>query len=979
MPDGMQIGSGFVEIVAQDNTAAGRAKVAKAVQSIRNGTVKIDADIAVAQAEIGKVEANLNDLRNRRTDPKIDADIAAAMAKMDQVSAKLGALRLQEASPKVDADIRAAEANIRQIQVGIDALDAKRADPKIDADIAAGQAKIRKLQAQISGLRDRRVRIDVDTDKASSGLRGIETNALNAQLSLLHLSIAGGGLSKIAGGAGKAAVGLMAIVTAGGAAGAALAALPVLGAAVGGMAGVIAGSFSGVGGALDAYTKAQDEATTAADGGAAAAKAYEQALAKLNPQQRELVKQLTSMKPLLEELKKTASAAFLPGLTQMLKDSEGLFPIFQENIRATGTIMGDAARKMGELFKSDQFKADLDALLKSSLPVTKAIGDMFVGLTGSVVAFGAKMGPAADAFAGFLDDVTAGFDGFFKALSTDESVAAFASIWDSLGQIMRDLLPIIGQLVSAFAERLAPILADVAQWITANKDSIAGWIQKLVDWAPAILGFALAIKGLSVALSIKKWFDGVTGLFDSVGGAADRNGTKLDGFKGKLGGLAKSLGKGALAGGALLGGGALAGALAPGSSDDPDTGNTVDDTANNLGGAAGQIASGDFASIFDDIGAEIDQLTTKWQAGQLPIQHYWQAFTTWIGRLPADVGGWFTGIYTNATTWLEQTRLAIGAKVSGVWTDFTTWLGGLPAQVGGWFASIWTNATTWLQTTKDDLLAKASGIATDFTTWLGSLPDKITTWFADIKTRAGDWFQQTKDDLLAKAGGIVDGITTWLSQLPGRAADWFGQMKDRAVGKAQELIGEAGTWPGRIAGALGNLGGLLVGAGSDVVNGLWRGISSGWSWLTSNVRALAGRLLSAAKGALGIASPSKLFRDEVGKWIPEGLGAGIIANARAATDAARAMASDVTDAGTPGLLTSGAMALPVGSLPGGMSSVSGGDGAATTMGATTINLGGVTLQVQGILDFRDGSTATRKMLEDLRAGLIQIERSYSRS
>jgi hypothetical protein len=65
-------------------------------------------------------------------------------------------------------------------------------------------------------------------------------------------------------------------------------------------------------------------------------------------------------------------------------------------------------------------------------------------------------------------------------------------------------------------------------------------------------------------------------------------------------------------------------------------------------------------------------------------------------------------------------------------------------------------------------------------------------------------------------------------------------------------------------------------------------------------------------------------------------------------------------------------------LPGGLPA---GAGAATlasaSAGGTTIQMGGVTLQVQGVLDFRDGSTATRKMVEDLRAELRKIERSYS--
>src|SRR5690606_14602907 len=117
--------------------------------------------------------------------------------------------------------------------------------------------------------------------------------------------------------------------------------------------------------------------------------------------QQKLVEQLVAMGPLVDNLKRASSESFLPGLTQMLKDSEQLFPIFEGFLRSTGTIMGDTARKFGELFKSDQFKANLQAMLDASLPVTQAIGDSMVRLVDRFVEFGAQMAPVSEGFAYF--------------------------------------------------------------------------------------------------------------------------------------------------------------------------------------------------------------------------------------------------------------------------------------------------------------------------------------------------------------------------------------------------------------------------------------------------------------------------------------------------------------------------------------------------------------------------------------------------
>ena len=63
--------------------------------------------------------------------------------------------------------------------------------------------------------------------------------------------------------------------------------------------------------------------------------------------------------------------------------------------------------------------------------------------------------------------------------------------------------------------------------------------------------------------------------------------------------------------------------------------------------------------------------------------------------------------------------------------------------------------------------------------------------------------------------------------------------------------------------------------GREIINGIISGISSAAGSLFESLKSLARNALDSAKEALGIGSPSKLFRDEVGKWIPAGVSVGI--------------------------------------------------------------------------------------------------------
>lgn len=73
--------------------------------------------------------------------------------------------------------------------------------------------------------------------------------------------------------------------------------------------------------------------------------------------------------------------------------------------------------------------------------------------------------------------------------------------------------------------------------------------------------------------------------------------------------------------------------------------------------------------------------------------------------------------------------------------------------------------------------------------------------------------------------------------------------------------------------------------GRDIISGIVSGISSSSGTLYSKLRSVAQSALQTAKNALGISSPSKVMRDEVGRWIPEGIAEGIQGSSNAVTDA----------------------------------------------------------------------------------------------
>ena len=62
--------------------------------------------------------------------------------------------------------------------------------------------------------------------------------------------------------------------------------------------------------------------------------------------------------------------------------------------------------------------------------------------------------------------------------------------------------------------------------------------------------------------------------------------------------------------------------------------------------------------------------------------------------------------------------------------------------------------------------------------------------------------------------------------------------------------------------------------GRNLIEGLWNGISGSFNWIKSKISGWVGNVLDFIKGLFGIHSPSTVMRDEVGKYLAQGLGVG---------------------------------------------------------------------------------------------------------
>ncbi|WP_053386250.1 phage tail protein [Leucobacter japonicus] len=89
------------------------------------------------------------------------------------------------------------------------------------------------------------------------------------------------------------------------------------------------------------------------------------------------------------------------------------------------------------------------------------------------------------------------------------------------------------------------------------------------------------------------------------------------------------------------------------------------------------------------------------------------------------------------------------------------------------------------------------------------------------------------------------------------------------------VVSTVRTLPGQILSTLSGLGSLLFSVGQQMIQGLINGVGSMIGNAVSAVRNVGGAMLDGVKEFLGIHSPSRVFRDEVGKMVGLGLLEGV--------------------------------------------------------------------------------------------------------
>jgi phage-related protein len=306
-----------------------------------------------------------------------------------------------------------------------------------------------------------------------------------------------------------------------------------------------------------------------------------------------------------------------------------------------------------------------------------------------------------------------------------------------------------------------------------------------------------------------------------------------------------------------------------------------------------------------------------------------------IGLVALIIANWDTVKAATIAVWT-----AISDFVVGVWNAIVTWVSDAVNNVVNFITNAWNavkaaNETTW------------NGIKSTINSVWNAIWGFITGLVGNIVSFLSNAWNNIARTVSSAWNGIVNAVST-------------------AIGNVLRYVS---ALPGRILSALGNLGNLLVNAGRDIVQGLWNGIAGMGAWLYNQIM---GWIRSVVPGPilqfLGIASPSKFMRDEIGKMIPKGIMVGMEKETPDLLRTSQDLAATVAQGATPDPIDFSLAGATAAGMRAGIPP------ATRSTSTKTVHIASVTVQVQGNLD-PTNPVGFRQTMERLRDEIRNVERA----
>lgn len=233
-------------------------------------------------------------------------------------------------------------------------------------------------------------------------------------------------------------------------------------------------------------------------------------------------------------------------------------------------------------------------------------------------------------------------------------------------------------------------------------------------------------------------------------------------------------------------------------------------------------------------------ITFLWELLKPALEWIWENLKLNLQNIYDSVVFIFDTLFTYLSGWFQIITQLINGDFSGAWETWKNMVGNIKDKVVEFLEKIWKRFKNFLSDTWDKIVE----LGTKLWNWLSELPGKILYWVGYAIGKV--WKFVTETDWKGLGKKVIDWIINGISNFGNKIKTWVSSF----FKKTKETISNI-DW-GQI--------------GKNILDGIINGITN----VGNKLKNWGSSFIKGIKDALGIESPSKLARKEVGVYV--GLG-----------------------------------------------------------------------------------------------------------
>ena len=260
------------------------------------------------------------------------------------------------------------------------------------------------------------------------------------------------------------------------------------------------------------------------------------------------------------------------------------------------------------------------------------------------------------------------------------------------------------------------------------------------------------------------------------------------------------------------------------------------------------------------------------------IGDFFSNLGTTISQLPQMFADWLNSVIATVTGWVSNMAAQAASAGSQFVGNVVSFVQNLPYNIGYLLGTVIGNVISWVANMASNAASAGSQFVSNVVSFIANLPANVASFLSSVISNVVGWASNMASNASRAGSQFLSNAINFVSQLPGRIASFLGNVISNLASWAGNMASKgaegAANMFNAVVDGISSLPGRMLSIGSDIVRGIWDGISGAADWLADQVASFANGILDGIKNTLGIHSPSRVFRDQVGKYIAQGIGEG---------------------------------------------------------------------------------------------------------